>query len=150
MFPSEKVVVAVFPSFLCFHMFSCVSGVAQHVETRLQDSWWIPSTRLDQSANYLARHQEPNPYTQILSHFSPNTSKNPFISINIQRSASNGRWLHLILMLASPFNAKAIATWRSFELKISSYRMYIHVHLFQRFSKVMGIDRFPPRVIPQR
>ena len=39
----------------------------------------IPPTRLDQSANYLARHQEPNPYTQILSHLSPNTSKNPFI-----------------------------------------------------------------------
>jgi len=36
--PSEKVVVAVFPSFVCFCMFSRVSGFAQHVETRLQDS----------------------------------------------------------------------------------------------------------------
>jgi len=37
MFPREKVVVAVFPSFLCFHRFPRVSRVAQHMETRMQD-----------------------------------------------------------------------------------------------------------------
>ena len=37
MFSEEKVVVAVFPSSKCFCVFSRVSHVAQHAETRMQD-----------------------------------------------------------------------------------------------------------------
>jgi hypothetical protein len=37
MFSEKEVVVAVFPSSLCFCVFSHVSHVAQHAETRMQD-----------------------------------------------------------------------------------------------------------------